>query len=169
VDPSPPNTRAKARALPKGGNGALAGLRLDTMPGHLLRRCQQRAVDLFTAEVGEDGPTPRQFAALLCIHQNPGASQTELVRLSGIDRSTLAEMLRRLKRRGLIAQVRTRRDQRANALTVTATGEALLARTVPALIAAQERILEPVPEALRPQMIALLRMIADLPEGAERL
>jgi DNA-binding MarR family transcriptional regulator len=164
----PPRSRAKPHVAPKGGNGALAGLRLDTMPGHLLRRCQQRAVDLFTSEVGEDGPTPRQFAALLCIQQNPGASQTELVRLSGIDRSTLAEMLRRLKRRGLIAQVRTRRDQRANALTVTAAGETLLARTVPALIAAQERILEPVPAALRPQMLELLRMIADLPDGAER-
>jgi DNA-binding MarR family transcriptional regulator len=168
MDRPSPRSRTKPHVAPKGGNGALAGLRLDVMPGHLLRRCQQRAVDLFAAEVGEDGPTPRQFAALLCIQQNPGASQTELVRLSGIDRSTLAEMLRRLKRRGLIAQVRTARDQRANALTVTPSGEALLARTVPALIAAQERILAPVPEALRPQMLELLRMIADLPDGAER-
>ena len=138
--------------------------RLDAMPGHLLRRCQQRAVDLFAAELGEDGPTPRQFALLLCIRQNPGATQIELVRLSGIDRSTLAEILRRLLKRGLVARKRTEGDQRANALTLTAEGEALLARAMPAVAAVQERILAPIPRAERKRLIALLGLIADLPK-----
>jgi len=138
------------------------------MPGHLLRRCQQRAVDLFVDEIGETGPTPRQFALLLCIHQNPGASQIELVRRSGIDRSTLAEMLRRLLRRGLVARRRTDGDKRANALRLTTEGEALLARTIPSLIAAQERILAPIPRAQHKRMIALLRLIADLPDGVAK-
>ena len=137
--------------------------RLDAMPGHLLRRCQQRAVDLFTVEVGEDGPTPRQFALMLCIQQNPGASQIELVRRSGIDRSTLAEMLRRLVERGLVARQRTEDDQRANELRLTAAGEAMLARAVPAVAAAQERILAPIPAAQRKSLIKLLGLIADLP------
>ena len=135
------------------------------MPGHLLRRCQQRAVDLFTIEVGEDGPTPRQFALMLCIQQNPGASQIELVRRSGIDRSTLAEMLRRLIERGLVARRRTKDDQRANALRLTAEGEALLTKAIPEVMAVQERILAPIPRAQRARMIALLSLIADLPDG----
>jgi len=136
---------------------------LDAMPGHLLRRCQQRAVDLFVAEVGEDGPTPRQFALMLCIQQNPGATQIELVRLSGIDRSTLAEMLRRLLRRGLVTRQKTDGDKRANALRLTRDGEAMLARVTPKVIASQERILGPIPRAQRRQLVALLSLIADLP------
>jgi DNA-binding MarR family transcriptional regulator len=134
------------------------------MPGHLLRRCQQRAVDLFVAEVGEGGPTPRQFALMLCIQQSPGATQIELVRRSGIDRSTLAEMLRRLLRRGLVTRQRTDGDKRANALRLTDAGEALLARAIPAVAASQERILAPVPRAQRKQLIALLSLMADLPK-----
>ena len=159
-------SKAKGRGIPVAAGPALSDLRLDLMPGHLLRRCQQRAVDLFSSEVGEDGPTPRQFAVLLGIHQNPGASQAELVRRSGIDRSTLAEILRRLIRRGLIARRRTTGDQRANALRLTAGGEILLARAIPGLVAAQERILEPIPRTQRARMIELLRLIADLPNGA---
>jgi DNA-binding MarR family transcriptional regulator len=140
--------------------------RLDHMPGHLLRRCQQRAVDLFAAELGEDGPTPRQFALLLCIQQNPGATQIELVRQSGIDRSTLAEMLRRLLERGLVARQRTDGDKRANALRLTAAGEAMLARAAPAVVAVQGRILAPIPRGQRKMLIALLRRIADLPVDA---
>jgi DNA-binding MarR family transcriptional regulator len=133
------------------------------MPGHLLRRCQQRAVDLFTAELGEAGPTPRQFALLLCIRQNPGATQIELVRLSGIDRSTLAEMLRRLLRRGWVARQRTDGDKRANALRLTPEGEAMLARALPIVAAVQERILAPIPRGQRKDLIKLLSLIADLP------
>jgi len=138
---------------------------LNLMPGHLLRRCQQRAVDLFTAELGEDGPTPRQFALLLCIRQNPGATQIELVRLSGIDRSTLAEMLRRLLQRGLVARQKTDGDRRANALRLTADGEAMLIRAVPIVAEVQERILAPIPRGQRERLIKLLSLIADLPSG----
>jgi DNA-binding MarR family transcriptional regulator len=136
------------------------------MPGHLLRRCQQRAVDLFTAELGPDGPTPRQFALMVCIRQNPGASQIELVRLSGIDRSTLAEMLRRLLRRGLVARQRTDGDRRANALRLTEAGEAMLARAVPIVADVQSRILAPIPRTQHKRFLALLRRIADLPDSA---
>jgi DNA-binding MarR family transcriptional regulator len=133
------------------------------MPGHLLRRCQQRAVDLFVAEVGEDGPTPRQFALMLCIQQNTGATQTELVRLSGIDRSTLAEILRRLLQRGLVARQKTDGDRRANALRLTPEGETIVSRAVPKVMASQERILAPIPRAQRKELIRLLSLIADLP------
>jgi DNA-binding MarR family transcriptional regulator len=136
---------------------------LNLMPGHLLRRCQQRAVDLFTAEFGETGPTPRQFALLLCIRQNPGATQIELVRLSGIDRSTLAEMLRRLLKRGLVARQRTDGDKRANALRLTPGGEAMLVRAIPIVADVQERILAPIPRGQRRGLIRLLSLIADLP------
>jgi hypothetical protein len=53
-------------------------------PGHLLRRAHQVSVEFYVAEVGEGGPTPPQFALLLMVERHPGASQAELVRLTGI-------------------------------------------------------------------------------------
>ena len=111
---------------PAVGNAArieAGSYQLHAAVGHLLRRSQQRAVDLFVEEVGEDGPTPRQFAVLLSVHQNPGVSQTDLVRTTGIDRSTLTEILRRLGRRGLIRRERQPGDRRTNALHLTAEGQ----------------------------------------------
>ena len=129
-------------------------------PGHLLRRAHQRAVDLFAEEVGEDGPTPRQFAVLLSVFQNPGMSQTALVQASAIDRSTLTEILRRMIARGLISRRRTKADQRANALTLTAEGEALLTQAFDAAMRAQDRTLEPLEPQHRELALQLLAALA---------
>jgi len=135
---------------------------LDQAPGHLLRRAQQRAVELFAAELGPDGPTPQQFALLLAVRQNPGISQIGLVREIGVDRSTVAEMVQRLARRGLIARRRTAADGRENALTLSAAGDRLVARALPAVSRAQSRILEPVPAPQRKAALQLLRRLAGL-------
>jgi DNA-binding MarR family transcriptional regulator len=138
------------------------------MPGHLLRRCQQNAVEIFAQEVGEDGLTPRQFALLLTVHQRPGLMQTELVRLTGIDRSTLAEMTRRLIGRGLLVRRRTAHDQRANELFLSADGEAALRTALPGVIRAQERILAPLEGARRGLFLECLDAVAGpSPEGGE--
>ena len=130
--------------------------------GHLLRRSQQRAVDLFVDEVGEAGPTPRQFAVLLSVHQNPGINQTDLVRMTGIDRSTLTEILRRLGRRGLIRRERQKEDRRTNALHLTKAGRAAMESSVAAVERAQQRILEPIPAAERAAAMRVLERLAGL-------
>jgi len=136
--------------------------RLDQAPGHLLRRAQQRAVALFAAELCSDGPTPQQFALLLAIGQNPGISQIGLVREIGVDRSTVAEMVQRLARRGLIARHRAPSDGRENALSLSAAGARLLARALPGVARAQRRILAPVPAGQRKAALRLLRLLAGL-------
>lgn len=144
---------------------------LDSAPGHLLRRCQQRAVDLFMEEVGGDGPTPRQFAVLLSVFQNRGTSQTDLVRATGIDRSTLTGILQRLADRGQIARARTERDRRANTIEITSSGEAALLSSFEAVERAQSRILEAVPLDRRPQAMAVLAQLAggaSAPAGPPR-
>ena len=130
--------------------------------GHLLRRSQQRAVDLFVEEVGEDGPTPRQFAVLLSVHQNPGVSQTDLVRMTGIDRSTLTEILRRLGRRGLIRRERQAGDRRTNALHLTVEGLTAMESAIDAVERAQERILAPIPAGERRAAMRVLEKLAGL-------
>lgn len=152
--------------MAKTGRGPGIGLyRLWGAPGHLIRRSQQRAVDLFVAEVGEDGPTPRQFAILLSVHQNPGLAQTDLVRLTGIDRSTLTEILRRMAGRGWLSRDRRPADRRANALHLLPAGEAVLRAAFAPAARAQDRILEPIPAGERAAALDALRRLAGLGEG----
>ena len=131
-------------------------------PGHLIRRCQQRAIDLFVEEVGEAGPTPRQFAILLSVRQNPGVNQTDLVRLTGIDRSTLTEILRRMAARDWLRRDRMPADQRANALHLMPAGEAVLRAAFAAAERAQARILAPVAPADRVAVLRVLERLAGL-------
>ncbi len=146
---------------------ALVGFSLHEAPGHLLRRCQQLAVDLYTVEVGSNGLTPRQFALLLAIYQKAGISQVDLVRQTGIDRSTVAEMVARLIKRGLLVRQRTENDRRTNALAVTPEGERQLRLAQPGVMRAQDRLMEPIPTGRREEFVALLRqMIESLEQRA---
>ncbi|MEL7486054.1 MAG: MarR family winged helix-turn-helix transcriptional regulator [Pseudomonadota bacterium] len=104
----------------------MASYNLKKSPGHLLRRAQQYAHDLYAKEVGNSGPTPRQFEVLHTVAANEGLSQTDLVRATGIDRSTLADMIARMIKKGLLSRHRTKEDARANAVSITAAGKRML-------------------------------------------
>jgi DNA-binding MarR family transcriptional regulator len=133
-------------------------------PGHLLRRAHQVSVEFYVAEVGEGGPTPPQFALLLMVDRHPGVSQAELVRLTGIDRSTLAEMARRLVARGLLARRKDAADGRANALRITAAGRRAVAETLPKAARAQDRVLALLPPRRRAAFIGDLRRMIEAGE-----
>jgi DNA-binding MarR family transcriptional regulator len=143
------------------GLEAAATFALHAAPGHLLRRCQQIAIELYMQEVGADGPTPRQFAVLLTVGQKPGLNQIDLVRLTGIDRSTIAEMVGRLIERNLLRRQRTKRDQRSNELHLTPAGAALVAAALPGVRRAQARIMAPLPPATRATFIRALQTLAS--------
>jgi DNA-binding MarR family transcriptional regulator len=70
--------------------------RLERSPIHLLHRVGQCASDIFAMEIGDADLTPRQYAILLTVSQNEGLSQTDLVERTGVDRSTLADIVRRM-------------------------------------------------------------------------
>lgn len=135
--------------------------------GHLIRLCHQRAVDLFTEEVGVDGPNPRQFSVLINVFQNPGMSQTALVEASGIDRSTLTEVLKRMIDRGMISKQRAAEDQRTNALFLTETGLSTLEAAFEDADRVQERILAPLRPEDRDLAVGILTALTD-DKGAER-
>ena len=59
-----------------------------------------------------DGLTQRQFAVLEAVSQKSGLTQTDLVRATGIDRSTLADLVSRMTTKGLLAREQYRRRYR---------------------------------------------------------
>jgi DNA-binding MarR family transcriptional regulator len=135
---------------------------LTDAPGHLLRRCHQRSEELFTAAVGKDGPTRQQIAVMITVCQQPGATQTELVARTGIDKNTLAQMINRLVARGLLERKRSPSDTRANTITATAATHRLLNEVMPAVLEVQRQILEPLPKELRPVFRYCLQLVAGL-------
>jgi DNA-binding MarR family transcriptional regulator len=128
---------AKTKSGVKGGVAAL-----DQSPSHLLHRALQRALDIYAEEFGEGGVTQRQFAVLAAADEREGATQADLVRITGIDRSTLADMARRMMGKGLLERERSTLDARANAVRLTEAGREALAEARPKMTAADGRLLK---------------------------
>jgi DNA-binding MarR family transcriptional regulator len=108
---------------------------------HLLHRASQRASEIFAIETRDFDLTARQFAVLSTVAQHEGLSQTDLVRLTGIDRSTLADVVQRLLRRGIIARTRTTQDGRTYAVTLSQPGRELLDAIKPSVRRADRAVL----------------------------
>jgi DNA-binding MarR family transcriptional regulator len=114
---------------------------LDVSALHLLHRAGQCAEVLFTNETGKTDLTPRQYAILATVSQNPDVSQTGLVEQTGVDRSTLADIVRRLVKKGLLQRKRTRRDARMYAVRLTQKGQNALNAVKPAAARVDQRLL----------------------------
>ncbi|MFM7010627.1 MAG: MarR family winged helix-turn-helix transcriptional regulator [Betaproteobacteria bacterium] len=93
----------------------------------LLHRASQLVENAYVTAAPDDGLTPRQLMALRFIASHPGCSQTDVVDNTGIDRSTLADILRRVLKRGLIERKRTKEDMRAYTINLSVPGERVLA------------------------------------------
>ncbi|MEZ5817272.1 MAG: MarR family winged helix-turn-helix transcriptional regulator [Hyphomicrobiaceae bacterium] len=104
--------------------------------------------------------TLRQMLVLQAIAETPDGSQAALVRRTGIDRSTMAEIVKRLVRRGMISRRRSRTDERAYKVRLTPQGEAILDVAAPYLEQVEADLLAAVPEAAREQFIQALEKIA---------
>jgi DNA-binding MarR family transcriptional regulator len=135
--------------------------RLNRSPIHLLHRAGQCAGDIFHAEMKVDGLTPRQLAVLVTVSQNEGLSQTGLVERTGIDRSTLADIVRRMQRKGLLQRRRTKEDARAYAVKLTEEGRRVLRTAEPLAKRVDDRILDALPGRRGDQFVNDLLSIVD--------
>jgi len=148
--------------MAKTKSGAKAGIAaLDQSPSHLLHRALQRALDIYAEEFGDGGITQRQFAVLAAADERDGATQADLVRITGIDRSTLADMARRMMGKNLLERERSALDGRANAVRLTDAGREALAEARPKMAAADARLLKLISGGgRRTTFVGLLRDLA---------
>jgi DNA-binding MarR family transcriptional regulator len=137
------------------------GFNLDSSPAHLLRRATQYANDIYTREVGDEPLTARQFAVLLTVDKQEGLSQTDLVNTTGIDRSTLADMISRMLKKDLLRRKRTEADARANSVSITSSGKRALSTVLAKVAKAENQILSPLPSGKRADFLKMLTVIAD--------
>ena len=128
---------------------------------HLLHRAGQCADELFAIQVGQNDLTPRQYVVLKAVAASDEPSQTTLVEKTGIDRSTLADIVRRLVNKGLLQRKRTRRDARMYAVRLTDKGTSALKSADPAARVTDERLLSALPAGQRDGFLDALKRVID--------
>lgn len=107
--------------------------------------------------------TDRQFTVLDAIdfhgknRQKP--SQMTIVTFSGIDRSTLADMVGRMMKKGWITRERSRIDGRAYELSLTDIGRQIVEANRPVLHKADASLSAPLSDTEKRTLMSLLKKI----------
>jgi DNA-binding MarR family transcriptional regulator len=128
---------------------------------HLIRRAEQCAIIALQKRAHELNATPSQIIVLTVISARPGLSQTALCNATGIDRSTMTDVVRRLVEKGLARCSRTKLDARTNEIKLTREGQMALDAAAPAAALAEQDLLSVLPPAHRYSFMRSLRTIID--------
>ena len=148
----------------KSGEKTMSKNGLDESPSHLLHRVLQIALDIYNAEAGEDALSQRQYAVLKALEGTEGLSQTDLVKVTGIDRSTLADLVSRMLAKELVVRERSTTDARANLVRIADAGKTALTEMEPRVLAADEKILSLLSPPKRESFVKLLRKLTHARE-----
>ena len=125
---------------------------------HLLHLAGQRADNLFADQ--RSPLTPRQYVVLAMLEGRKGVSQTDIVRATGIDRSTLADLVNRLVTAGYVRRKRSTTDARAYVVRLTDTGRKVVDASRGAATLTDERLFAPVAASHRARFLEELTRVA---------
>lgn len=119
---------------------------------HLLSQC---------AAMRDASLTARQYAVLCAIARHEGGSQTILTGATSIDRSTLSDIIRRLKKRGWIVRQKSRSDSRAYKVFLTAEGLKVLSMAHDVVATTEKHFISMLRPQLRQPFMASLTALAQ--------
>lgn len=136
---------------------------LISLPGHLARRFHQISTTLFDAEMRRAGVdlTSVQYAALVAIRETPCLDQATLASIIVYDRTTIGGVVDRLVDKGFVSRVVSQSDRRSRVLTVTASGDETIGRAQPAMMRAQEQLVESLDREEAAELLMLLGKIVE--------
>jgi DNA-binding MarR family transcriptional regulator len=132
-------------------------------PGHLIRRAQQVHYWLWNAQVSDEVTSP-QFAVLYALRAEHNIDQKTLGERVSLDRSTTAEVVARLKARGLIQRFRDPRDGRRNLLRLTAAGVRTTERLIPKAVRMNRLLVSVLSEREQSELLRMLNLVVDADE-----
>ena len=141
----------------------MVGNRIDRVPTWLLSRANARAQAIRVDAFGVAGSSGYLSRLLASLADEGIASQVELSRRTGIDPSDVVAAVNELVSRRFVTRERDRHDARRNFVALTRAGRVELARLDGVVAEIQERVLAPLNETERRQ---LLRILAKL--GGDR-
>ena len=147
-------TRKAAKSTP-------AFVPLALRPGFLVRRLNQIHYAMFFDECKAFDITPVQYGMLTALQASPGLDQKSLGLEVGLDRTNTADVVKRLEARGLVRREQSAIDGRVKHVFITADGKKIVKAMYADMIAAQERLLAPLPETERQTFLELLRTLVE--------
>ena len=96
----------------------------------------------------------------MAIARSDGGTQSDLVNETGIDRSTLSDVVHRLQDRGLLSRQRSATDARAYVVRLTDAGVHALNTATQAAERVDQQLLEAIGAGKRDDLMEVLRAIA---------
>jgi DNA-binding MarR family transcriptional regulator len=124
--------------------------------GHVIRRLFQHRTRLWQVGIPDELTGP-QFTVLGILYLHGSLDQGTLGRHAGLDKSTAAPLVERLRGRGLLTISRGAADARRKVLDLTPEGRRLVARLAPHAADVDERLLAPL---TRPEREEFFRLAA---------
>jgi DNA-binding MarR family transcriptional regulator len=134
---------------------------------HLLHRVHQCAGELFQSHMNGLDVTTTQYTVLVAAQEKDGLSQQDIINATGIDRSTVSQVVQLLIRKGLLKRRRTRHDARAYSVSLTDAGRDVLKASEPIVGRIEEVLVEALPAARAKVFVANLRTIVAAFEPAK--
>lgn len=131
------------------------------MPGHLIRRLNQISTAVFAEHMAATGLdlTSVQYAALSTIAEQPQIDQVRLAGAIAYDKVTIGGVIDRLENKGLVTRTVSPQDRRMRLLQVTKTGERLLHKVRPVVMALQDDILAGLTRTERKTLVHLMEKV----------
>ncbi len=131
--------------------------------GYALRRAQYTIFADFFHTLRELDLRPGQFAVLVLIDQNPGASQSSVSAALGIQKANFVATIANLETRGLVRRRKSDSDARTYLLGLTSRGRSVLQRASELQSQHEKRVIAQIGSEGRLQLLSLLERLADLP------
>jgi len=130
-------------------------------PGFLIRRLHQIHYAMFLEECKEGGITPVQYGILTVLAHEPWLDQTEIAYEVGLDRTTAADVIRRLEEKGLVERRVNRLDRRARQAAVTQKGLDMMDELQDSMARSQRRLLQPLRQRDQKIFMSLLLELVE--------
>src|SRR3954467_6680699 len=115
----------------------------------LLRQAWYSLNQAFRRRIAHLGITPDQFTVMRTLLENEGATQRELTQLMSSDPNTVASLLERMERSGLLRRDAHEKDRRARRLRLKALGRRRYDKARAVAIAMQEEVMDALPKERR--------------------
>ena len=132
-----------------------------TRPGFLIRRLHQIHYAIFFEDCKDDNITPVQYGLLSVLIDDPWLDQTEIGYQVGLDRTTSADVIRRLEEKGWVERRVNPSDRRSRQARVTDEGAEVMTTLKNKMVQTQKRLLEPLEESERHVFMDLLKKLVD--------
>lgn len=129
-------------------------------PGFLVRRLHQIHCALFLEECN-NGITPVQYGIMTVLARNPWLDQTAVGFEVGLDRTTVADVIRRLEDKGWVERRVNEQDRRSRLVAITKEGTGVMLEMQEGMERAQRKLLAPLSLKDQRTFLTLLLQVVE--------